>query len=201
MFNGTLNRANAQKSLENIFKNSHSFMQTFLPVADFEKAATFLDYKRLGKQRVECLQILNILLIGPYRKRQCGSVLKGFGKWESATEEEFKNEEKRPFGYFGFSKTPWYNHPAARMWRGHLFELSNYTLAICNEWIKRGYKDSIKEKILSMQAQLKPVVLPDWFSNSDFFVSHQSNLIRKLPEHYQKFWPQVPNNLPYVWPV
>lgn len=39
-------------------------MQTFLPYSDFEKSATILDYKRLGKQRVEALQIANILASG-----------------------------------------------------------------------------------------------------------------------------------------
>jgi len=33
-------------------------MQTFLPYADFSKSAKSLDYRRLGKQRVECLQLL-----------------------------------------------------------------------------------------------------------------------------------------------
>ena len=37
-------------------------MQTFLPHKSFEKSAQVLDYKRLGKQRCECKQILNILL-------------------------------------------------------------------------------------------------------------------------------------------
>lgn len=36
-------------------------MQTFLPYASFEKTAKCLDYRRLGKQRVEAMQILNIL--------------------------------------------------------------------------------------------------------------------------------------------
>jgi hypothetical protein len=36
-------------------------MQTFLPYADFELSARILDYKRLGKQRVEALQIHNIV--------------------------------------------------------------------------------------------------------------------------------------------
>tara|TARA_Y100000593_G_scaffold91804_1_gene181619 strand:+ start:430 stop:843 length:414 start_codon:yes stop_codon:yes gene_type:complete len=36
-------------------------MQTFLPYADFEKSAKCLDYRRLGKQRVEALQIYNIV--------------------------------------------------------------------------------------------------------------------------------------------
>ena len=37
-------------------------MQTFLPYPDFERSARCLDDKRLGKQRVEAYQILNILL-------------------------------------------------------------------------------------------------------------------------------------------
>lgn len=37
-------------------------MQTFLPYADFVKSVKVLDYRRLGKQRVETFQVLNILL-------------------------------------------------------------------------------------------------------------------------------------------
>ena len=36
-------------------------MQTFLPYSDFYKSIKCLDYKRLGKQRVEAKQILNAL--------------------------------------------------------------------------------------------------------------------------------------------
>jgi hypothetical protein len=36
-------------------------MQTFLPYADFDRTAACLDYRRLGKQRVEAKQILNAL--------------------------------------------------------------------------------------------------------------------------------------------
>lgn len=36
-------------------------MQTFLPFPSFKDSAKVLDYKRLGKQRVEALQILKIL--------------------------------------------------------------------------------------------------------------------------------------------
>jgi len=36
-------------------------MQTFLPYADFVRSAQALDYRRLGKQRVEGMQILNAL--------------------------------------------------------------------------------------------------------------------------------------------
>lgn len=36
-------------------------MQTFAPYPDIAKSAECLDYRRLGKQRVETLQILNVL--------------------------------------------------------------------------------------------------------------------------------------------
>lgn len=36
-------------------------MQTFLPYADFSKSAQSLDYKRLGKQRVEAYQIIRAI--------------------------------------------------------------------------------------------------------------------------------------------
>lgn len=36
-------------------------MQTFLPYSDFKISAVCLDNRRLGKQRVECLQILKSL--------------------------------------------------------------------------------------------------------------------------------------------
>jgi len=37
-------------------------VQTFLPYPDFIQSVKVLDYKRLGKQRVETFQVLNILL-------------------------------------------------------------------------------------------------------------------------------------------
>ena len=36
-------------------------MQTFLPYPDFGASAHVLDWRRLGKQRIECLQILRTL--------------------------------------------------------------------------------------------------------------------------------------------
>lgn len=37
-------------------------MQTFLPSSDYYESARMLDYRRLGKQRVEVLQILRALM-------------------------------------------------------------------------------------------------------------------------------------------
>lgn len=42
-------------------------MQTFLPYPDFEETMRCLDYRRLGKQRVEARQILDLLVSPPER--------------------------------------------------------------------------------------------------------------------------------------
>ena len=54
-----------------MFSNTGLIMQTFLPFPDFKMSAQVLDYKRLGKQRVEALQILKTLKIGPKVCRIC----------------------------------------------------------------------------------------------------------------------------------
>src|SRR4051794_41349047 len=41
-------------------------MQTFLPYPDFARSADVLDTPRLGKQRVEALQVLRALELGEY---------------------------------------------------------------------------------------------------------------------------------------
>ena len=50
-------------------------MQTFLPYDTFEESASVLDYKRLGKQRVEGMQIINAISGVP---RKDGKPYKGW---------------------------------------------------------------------------------------------------------------------------
>ena len=47
-------------------KHKTEVVQTFLPFADFSRSAASLDQARLGKQRVETLQILRALVIPEY---------------------------------------------------------------------------------------------------------------------------------------
>lgn len=144
-------------------------MQTFLPYADFVTSAQVLDYRRLGKQRVETLQILNTLL--------------------------------------GVSKG-WQNHPAVKMWRGHETLLIEYGVAMCDEWIARGYKDTCRGKIVGLgdliadeeRESFPGEREPSWIGDEQFHVSHQSNLIRKDPIYYSPIFDGVPSDLPYVWP-
>lgn len=50
-------------------------MQTFLPSKSYAQSAKFLDWRRLGKQRVEALQILNCLTVKPSRWKNHPAVL------------------------------------------------------------------------------------------------------------------------------
>lgn len=93
----------------------------------------------------------------------------------------------------------WFNHPAARMWRGHDAGLIAYGVAICNEWLIRGYKDTCLDKILSFG---DPDVndMPEWWGDERVHSSHRANLLRKMPEHYSQFgWTENPE-MPYFWP-
>jgi hypothetical protein len=131
-------------------------MQTFLPYADFRKTAQVLDYRRLGKQRVEVLQILKAM----------------------------RGESKG-----------WVNHPCTVMWRDYEQALIQYAIVICEEWIARGYKDTLLPRYQAQVTTTNPE-MPFWLGNKKLHVSHQSNLVRKDSSFY-KF--KVQNNLPYIW--
>ena len=140
-------------------------MQTFLPYDDFNRTARCLDTKRLGKQRVECLQIYKSLTISTYR---------------------------------------WKQHPAVKMWAGYEFCLLAYALVICEEWIARGYKDTVLKQIQAEYIQQvignDHMLVPKWFGLAEFHDSHKSALLFKNPTHYGVFNWNVEPKLQYYWP-
>lgn len=146
-------------------------MQTFLPYPGFARSAACLDRQRLGKQRVEVLQILKALL----------------------PDQTELLEDKRRRG--------WVNHSATKMWRGHPDALAMYGVIICREWLSRGYRDTCLAKIEATLPSTGKSEMPPWLCDTAFHRSHQSNLVRKKPEHYRLYFPTVPDDLPYVWPV
>lgn len=149
-------------------------MQTFLPYSDYKKSAKCLDMKRLGKQRVECLQLIMAIIRGPKMFDINGNL---------------KN-------------TPWYNHPACKMWQNNLGSLLEYAYAICDEWILRGYKDTVKDKLIEIEKSIPNLNKnkPNFIYDKRFLDSHKSNLLRKKPDYYNSFNWNVPNDLEYVWP-
>jgi hypothetical protein len=97
----------------------------------------------------------------------------------------------------------WHNHPAVKMWRGHEYALTQYGIAVCDEWIARGYRDTCRQKIADMFFVLRPGDCgdPPWLGDPEFHGSHRANLLRKAPEWYSQFgWTEDPTT-PYVWPV
>lgn len=90
----------------------------------------------------------------------------------------------------------WVNHPATKMWKDHEKKLCEYGIAICDEWIKRGFKDTMREKFIALYSELPDCDDPNWLGEMNFHRSHQSNLKRKDPDHYNF---NVPDNLPYLW--
>lgn len=102
------------------------------------------------------------------------------------------------------ASSAWVNHPAVRMWRGHELSLCAYGLAVCGEWVRRGYVDN-QAPVFSAYAEAQSAARshddPPWLVRLDVLLGYRSNLVRKLPGHYGPLWPDVPADLPYVWPV
>jgi hypothetical protein len=73
--------------------------------------------------------------------------------------------------------------------------LKHYFNCISQEWMKRGYKHNMGLYVID-----DCIIHPNWLGDPDFHKSHQSNLIRKFPEHYLQYFKNVPNDLPYIWP-
>ena len=149
-------------------------MQTFLPYPDFERSARVLDAKRLGKQRVETIQVVRALTWPDYG---------------------------------------WANHPAVLMWKGYEEALGRYGFVCCDVWTGLGFGDTCALTIATdlraagvtsfrTQDELAAAgALPPWIGDDDVHRSHQSALVRKDPERYRPLFPDVPDDLAYVWPV
>lgn len=149
-------------------------MQTFLPYPDFTATARILDVRRLGRQRVEALQVLR------------GLTVPGYG---------------------------WRHHPAVKMWAGYEEALVRYGLDVCQVWRLEGHADTCAVTLVTDLARTTGVSavrtqdgladvgeLPPWLGLEGFHRSHQSALVRKDPGHYRRWFPDVPDDLPYVWP-
>lgn len=156
-------------------------MQTFLPHTTFEESAKVLDMKRLGKQRVETMQILSALT-----------------KFKIDPDTGQAIEVDKP---------GWVNHPITRMWKGYEIALARYGVVICEEWTSRGYNDTCRSKILRITSafidanprQSRKVVMPPWVTE-DFASAHRAHLLSKDEEFYRQHgWTEEPK--PYAeWP-
>jgi hypothetical protein len=149
-------------------------MQTFLPVADFAESARLLDSPRLGKQRVETLQILRAIELPDYGWATHPAVRMWRGRTPALVS---------------------YGLAMARIWRERGF--ADTTESQIGEFAPDVV--GVPQEELAGAG-----LLPSWLGDEDLHRSHRSNLIAKDPGFYrhrftERFGPE-PDDLPYVWP-
>jgi hypothetical protein len=149
-------------------------MQTFLPYADFARSAEVLDQRRLGKQRVEVIQIVRALTVADYAWKSHPAVL----MWEGYEEA---------LGAYGLAiVAEW-----CRLGRS-----DTCAATITADLATAGVRTPRRQEELAAAGELPP-----WLGDEALHRSHRSALVRKDPEHYRPLFPHVPDDLPYVWPV
>ena len=148
-------------------------MQTFLPYPDFEESARALDQKRLGKQRVECIQIVRGLTVPTYAWRHHPAVKMWRGHEEA-------------LGSYAIT--------CCRVWTEQGYADT------CADTIRADLAAAGVTR-LRVQGELAAAgALPAWLGDAEFHRAHQSSLLRKDPDFYGPKFPGVPDDLEYVWP-
>ncbi|MCV7300118.1 MSMEG_6728 family protein [Mycobacterium barrassiae] len=150
-------------------------MQTFLPYADFTRTADMLDARRLGKQRVETIQVLRALTVPGYGWRHHPAAAMWAGYEEALVR-------------YGLDIcAAWCASGRADTCAGTLVaDLTSHT----------GLGTPRRQDELDKAGEL-----PSWLGDEQFHRSHQSALLRKDPEHYRRHFRGVPDDLPYIWPA
>lgn len=146
-----------------------------MPFGDFEQSLRVLDLKRLGKQRVEVIQIVRALTVPGYAWASHPAVL----MWQGHEEA---------LGRYGLQ--------SCDIWLERGFGDT------CAATIAADLRTFGIEHIRSYPDLKADGALPPWLFDEAVQVSHRSALLRKDPEYYGPlFPPDTPANLPYVWPV
>lgn len=152
-------------------------MQTFLTDRSFSATASILDNKRLNKQVVEAMQILN-------------------------ANKAYERHRTLHGMYDMTFRIGWVNHPATKMWRGYNHLLCIYALAMIRESSKRGINNSSMLPVFDEELSRSEFLIPPWMTDERLdkvLTSHRASLYRKDPVHYAQF-ADAPD-VPYFWPV
>jgi len=145
-------------------------MQTFLPYPSFARSAAVLDHRRLGKQRVEALQIVRALTRTDYGWQHHPAVL----MW--------RDHQEALVAYGSAVCDEWCR-------RGSPDTCLEQMLG------EIGLDSARSQRELRLAG-----ALPPWLGRRAFHRSHRSALVRKQPEWYRPLFPGVPADLAYVWP-
>ena len=145
-------------------------MQTFLPYPEFARSADVLDVARLGKQRVETLQVLRALELGDYGWRSHPVVR----MWQGRTPALVA-----------------YGLAVVRVWTrlGHADSTGELIAEFAPEVEPLTQADLARRGLL-----------PSWLGDERLHRSHRSALVRKDPAFYRPVFGDVPDDLPYHWP-
>src|SRR3954462_5474459 len=130
-------------------------MQTFLPYRDLARSAEVLDAPRLGKQRVETLQVLRALELGEYGWRSHPVVRMWRGRTPALVA---------------------YGLAMVRVWRESGVADTTHTL------IAEFAPDvgGVPQEELARAG-----MLPSWVGDEALHLSHRSNLLAKEPDFYR----------------
>lgn len=163
-------------------------MQTFLPFPDILKSIRSLDYRRLGKQRVEAMQLLQALR-DPWAL--------GSSDYYSIVYEPVRAVVGK---YIKHSR--WINHPCTKMWLGYEDALGYYMNECIKEWISRGYKNTMK-----LRPTPEKYDLPCWWGSDYLHFTHRTMLSSKEPDFYSSQGFETPARdlgvgepMLYLWP-
>ncbi|WP_433827530.1 MSMEG_6728 family protein [Actinoplanes sp. CA-015351] len=150
-------------------------MQTFLPYPDFTGSAQTLDPKRLGKQRVETIQVLRGLIQPGYGWRHHPAVK----MWQGYEEALVR-----------------YGLDICAAWTATGRADTCATTLLTDLRTATGITEIRTAAELSAAGDMPP-----WLGDDPLHESHRSALLRKDPAHYRPlFGPTLPDDLPYVWP-
>jgi hypothetical protein len=149
-------------------------VQTFLPYPSFARSAAVLDDRRLGKQRVEALQVVRALTWATYGWKHHPAVR----MWQGSVES---------LGRYGYL--------ICREWVGRGFA-DTCAVSIATDLADAGVTTVRTEAELAAAG-----ALPAWLGDDRVHRSHQAALRRKDPEHYGPLFPDVDPDQPYHWPV
>lgn len=149
-------------------------MQTFLPYPDFAASAAVLDGRRLGKQRVEVLQLVRALTVPDHG-------------WHHHPAARMWRGHLEALGAYGVA--------VVEAWRARGFADT------CEATIRDDLAAAGVARVRT-QAELEAAdALPSWLGDETFHASHRSSLLAKDPEHYAPLFPDTPLVLPCVWPA
>jgi hypothetical protein len=88
----------------------------------------------------------------------------------------------------------WVNHPCTIMWRDYVNALRLYYNDCIDEWVSRGFNNTMEYETI-----IGDFTLPPWVGVEFFHSSHRANLLRKDYDYYVKNgWSEDPED-PYVW--